>query len=123
MKVEDDLTITNPIISNNFCNSLLWYSHPQRCTIYESSITTCIMKYSQAATSFSFHLFVQLAPLPPLARNVFHSFLCGFIRICFSLWWFFVKVFDGNPTHIIPGDIVYITLWPSLFHITDYKIC
>ena len=59
MKGEVDLTITNPITSNKFCNSLPDVRegyYPQGGTLYVSHIITSIMQYSQAAPSFSFHL-------------------------------------------------------------------
>ena len=68
MKVEVDLTITNPITSNNFRNWLadlrVGYSHPHGGTLYASLIITSIVQYSKAAPSFSFHLFIHLALLP-----------------------------------------------------------
>ena len=77
VKLEVDLTITNPITSNNFCNLLadliVGYSHPQEGTLFVSSIIASIMQYSQAVPSFSFLFFIQLAPLP--AGKEFFSFI------------------------------------------------
>ena len=77
VKVEVDLTITNPITSNNFCNLLadliVGFSHPQGGILFVSPIITSIMQYSQAVPSFSFLSFIQLASLP--AGKEFFSFI------------------------------------------------
>ena len=96
VKLEVDLTITNPIISNNFRNLLadLWVGSVH---LQGNSQSLCIL------LSFSFNsLRFQLA------RNFFHLFTCNFTRICFGFLkktlWFFPMVFEGNPTHFIPEE-------------------
>ena len=74
LKGEVDLTITKPITSNNFCNSLadlrVGYSHLEECILYASSIITSIMQYSQA---------VSFAPCAQFFRSSFSP-----ARITFS---------------------------------------
>ena len=118
MKVKVDLTISNPITSNNFCNSLavlrVGYSHLHGGTLYEFSIITSIMQYSSCSQCpVSLFIFSSSSLHFLLARNVFHLFPCNFTRICFGFlkktFWFFPMVFDGNPTHFIPAsDIFYL---------------
>ena len=52
---------------------MLGLSHPQRDTLYASQIITKIMQYLQAAPSFAFYLFNQLAA--PSAGKECFSFI------------------------------------------------
>ena len=102
------LLFTNLITSNNFRNSLAdlraEYSHPQWGTFYGSPFITSIIQCSQAAPSFSFHLFIQL-PQVPAGKECF-SVISVFTRICFGFlnktFRFFPMAFNGNLTHFIP---------------------
>ena len=71
-----------------------------------------------AAPSFSFRLFIQLAPLPA-GKQCFHLFPCNFTRICIGFLrkslWFFSMVFDGNPTHFFAAIV---NGWISLAIVT-----
>ena len=65
MKVEVDLTITNPITSNNVFKSLTDLSvgyYPQGGTLYAFLIMASIMQYSQTCKLLPVFLFIyQLA--------------------------------------------------------------
>ena len=110
VKVKVDLTITNPITSNSFCNSLadlrVGYSHLHGGTLCASSIITSIMQYSSCSQCQVFLFMFSSSSLHfLLARNVFHLFPCNFTRICFGFLKktlrFFPMLFYGNPTHFI----------------------
>ena len=80
------------------------YPHPQGDTLYVSPTLTKIMQYSQAAPSFAFHLFNQVAQ--PLAgkecfiyfRFFSHKFVSASLK---EPCGFFPMVFDRNPTHFV----------------------
>ena len=104
VKVKVDLTITNPITSNSFCNSLadlrVGYSHLHGGTL-SSQCPVFLFIFSSSSLHFL------------LARNFFHLFPCNFTRICFvflkKTLWFFPMLFYGNPTHFIPvSELFYL---------------
>ena len=72
--LEVNLTITNPITSNNFCNSLadlrVGHSHLQGGTLYASSIITSIMQYWKTASfAPSVQFFLSSFPLARSASS------------------------------------------------------
>ena len=90
---EVDLTITNPITSNNVFKSLIDLSvayYPRGDTLYSFSIITSIMWYSE-----TYKLLASIILL-------FHLYLYNFTQICFGFLkktlWLFPMVFYGKPT-------------------------
>ena len=105
MKLEVDLTIANPITSDNDFKSLIDLSvgsYSQGSTIYAFPIITSIIQYSQTCRLFPVFLFIyQLA---------FYSYLCNFTQIYFGFLKknlrVFLMVFDGKPTPIFEPTLV-----------------